>query len=45
MNGVGYSFAPRIKVKGKAELSNGWSDVPEGGNSAFRFFTVEVELP
>ena len=22
----------------------GWSDVPEGGNSAFRFFTVEVAL-
>ena len=36
---------PRIKVKGKAALSDGWSDVPEGGNSAFRFFTVEGELP
>ena len=34
-----------VKVKGKAELSDGWSDVPEGGNSAFRFFTVEVALP
>ena len=43
--GVGNSFVPRLKVKGKAELSDGWSDVPEGGNSAFRFFTVEVELP
>ena len=32
-------------MKGKAKLSDGWSDVPEGGNSAFRFFTVEVELP
>ena len=31
-------------MKGKAELSDGWSDVLEGGNSAFRFFTVEVEL-
>ena len=36
---------PRLKVWGKVELSDGWSDVPEGGNSAFRFFTVEVELP
>ncbi|MBP3405631.1 MAG: leucine-rich repeat protein [Kiritimatiellae bacterium] len=44
-DGVGNSFAPKIKVKGKAELSDGWSDVPEGGNSAFRFFMVEVELP
>ena len=44
-DGAGNSFVPRIKVKGKAELSDGWSDVPEGGNSAFRFFTVEVELP
>ena len=35
---------PRIKVKGKAKLSDGWSDVPDGGDSAFRFFTVEVEL-
>ena len=39
------TFVPRLKVKGKAELSDGWSDVPEGGSSAFRFFTVEVELP
>ena len=44
-DGAGNSFVPRLKVKGKAELSDGWSDVPEGGNSAFRFFTVEVELP
>ena len=44
-DGAGNSFEARLKVKGKAELSNGWSDVPEGGNSAFRFFTVEVELP
>ena len=36
---------PRIKVKGKVELSDGWSDVPDGGDSAFRFFTVEVALP
>ena len=44
-DGAGNSFVPRLKVKGKAELSNGWSDVPDGGNEAFRFFTVEVELP
>ena len=35
---------PRIKVKGKAELSDGWSDVPEGGDASFRFFTVGVAL-
>ena len=44
-DGAGNSFVTRIKVKGKAELSDGWIDVPEGGNSAFRFFTVEVALP
>ena len=44
-DGAGNSFVPRIKTKGKAKLSDVWSDVPAGGNSAFRFFTVEVELP
>ena len=44
-DGAGISFVSRLKVKGKAELSDGWSDVPEGGNSSFRFFTVVVELP
>ena len=44
-DGAGNSFVPRLRVKGKAELSDGWRDVPEGGNSAFRFFMVEVELP
>ena len=44
-DGAGNSFVPRIKVKGKAKLSDGWSDVPDGGDAAFRFFTVEVELP
>jgi len=44
-DGAGKSFVTRSKVKGKAELSDGWSDVPEGGNSTFRFFTVEVTLP
>ena len=43
-DGAGKLFVTRIKVKGKMELSDGWSDVPEGGNSTFRFFTVEVEL-
>ena len=43
-DGAGNTFVPRLKVKGKAELSDGWSDVPEGGNSAFRFFAVEVAL-
>ena len=32
-------------MKGKAKLSDGWSDVPEGGDTSFRFFTVEVALP
>jgi hypothetical protein len=44
-DGAGNSFTPRIKTKGKAKLSDDWSDVPEGGNSTFRFFTVEVALP
>ena len=44
-DGAGNSFVPRLKVKWKAELSDGWSDVPEDGNEAFRFFTIEVELP
>ena len=42
---AGNSFALRIKVKGKAKLSEGWSDVPEGGDPSFRFFTVEVMVP
>ena len=44
-DGADKSFVTRIKVKGKAALSDGWSDVPEGGNPAFRFFTVQVEVP
>ena len=43
-DGAGNSFEPRIKVKGKAKLKDGWSDVPDGGDPLFRFFTVEVEL-
>ena len=44
-DGAGNSFVPRLKVKGKAKLSDGWSDVPDGGDPSFRFFTVEVALP
>lgn len=44
-DGAGNSFMPRNKAKGKAKLTDGWSDVPAGGDSSFRFFTVEVELP
>ena len=44
-DGADNSFVPLIKVKGKAKLLDGWSDVPEGGEKSFRFFTVEVELP
>ena len=44
-DGAGKSFVSRIKVKGKAKLSDGWSDVPDGGEKSFRFFTVEVALP
>ena len=44
-DGSGNSFMPRIKTKGKAKLTDSWQDVPVGGNSSFRFFTVEVELP
>ena len=43
-DGTGNSFVPRLKVKGKAELSDGWSDVPEGGDASFRFFPIEVTL-
>ena len=44
-DGAGMSFVPRLKVMGKAELADGWNDVPDGGDATFRFFTVEVELP
>ena len=44
-DGAGKSFVTRLKVKGKAKLSDVWSDVPEGGNPSFRFFTVGVALP
>ena len=44
-DGAGNSFMPRIKAKGKAKLSDDWSEVPTSGDSSFRFFTVEVALP
>ena len=44
-DGSGNSFVPRIRKLGKAELGGAWQEVPAGGNPAFRFFTVEVELP
>ena len=33
------------KVKGCANLSDQWEEVPSGGNPSFRFFRVDVELP
>ena len=44
-DGAGNSFETRFKVKGKAELSDGWRDVPTAGDPSFRFFTVDVALP
>jgi len=41
-DGSGESFLPRIKKLGKADLKDNWSEVPPGGDSAHRFFTVEV---
>ena len=43
-DGSGNSFVPRIRPLGKEKLSDSWQEVPLGGNSSFRFFTVEVEL-
>ena len=40
-DGVDNSFVPRLRVKG--ELSDGWSDVSEGGNEAFRFLADYLE--
>ena len=33
------------KVKGAAALAGPWGDVPAGGNPAYRFFKIEVEVP
>ena len=43
-DGSGRSFVPRLKVRGKAELADGWNDVPDGGDASFRFFPIEVTL-
>ena len=44
-DGSGNSFLAYVKPLGKAQLSDKWRHVPEGGNPAFRFFTVEVVPP
>ena len=44
-DGSGNSFLPYVKPLGKAKLTDGWRHVPDGGNSAFRFFAVEVVPP
>ena len=33
------------KVKGAVSLDGPWEEVPAGGNTAYRFFKVEVVLP
>ena len=33
------------KVKGAPSLTGPWDDVPSGGNPAYRFFKVSVEMP
>ena len=35
----------RTVLKGAATLAGPWDEVPAGGNPAFRFFKVCVELP
>ena len=44
-DGSGESFLPRIKKLGKVNIKDDWSEVPPGGNPAYRFFTVKVETP
>ena len=45
-DGSGNSFADRVKVLGKAELSDSeWQVVPPDGNPEHRFFTATVEMP
>jgi len=41
-DGSGNSFLPYVKPLGKVNLTDTWLQVPDGGNPAFRFFTVEV---
>lgn len=35
----------RAVLKGAATLEGPWAEVPEGGNPAYRFVKVVVELP
>ena len=45
-DGSGNSFEDRVKVLGKAELTDAeWQEVPPEGNPAHRFFKVGVEMP
>ncbi len=44
-DGSGKSFEEYINKLGKAKLTDKWQLVPADGNSAFRFFTVEVVFP
>ena len=44
-DGSGNSFLPYVNRLGKARLEDEWRRVPDGGDSAFRFFTVEVVPP
>ena len=45
-DGSGNSFEDRVKILGKAELSDTeWQEVPPEGNPAHRFFKVGVEMP
>ena len=45
-DGSGNSFEDRVKILGKAELTDAeWQEVPPEGNPAHRFFKVGVEMP
>lgn len=45
-DGSGVSFEPRIRILGKARLDDAaWTEMPEGGYPALRFFKAEVALP
>lgn len=45
-DGSGVSFEPRIRILGKARLDDAaWTEMPEGGDPAQRFFKAEVALP
>lgn len=45
-DGSGVSFESRIRILGKARLDDAaWTEMPEGGDPALRFFKAEVALP